>query len=134
MWKFRDVKINGHLQRWPRPLPGAILIPLTLLEVADYPLRRTCPEVAPMSRPFSTASSPFTMTHRIPSGGRVGSSNVDLSIIVFGSNTTTSASSFSRKIPFLLRPKYYTLIWVKSSGIRKFQLVDVSFIDPIFLS
>jgi len=29
-------KISGHQQRWPRPLPGAILIPPTLLVVADF--------------------------------------------------------------------------------------------------
>jgi len=28
--------ISGHQQRWPRPLPGAILIPPALLVVADY--------------------------------------------------------------------------------------------------
>jgi len=27
--------ISGHQQRWPRPLPGAILIPPALLVVAD---------------------------------------------------------------------------------------------------
>jgi len=37
-------------------------------------------------------------------------------------------------IPTVRRKKYYTYIWVKSSGIRKFQLVDVGFIDPIFLT
>ena len=30
-------KISGHQQRWPRPLPGAILIPPALLVVADFP-------------------------------------------------------------------------------------------------
>ena len=29
-------KISGHQQRWPRPLPGAILIPPALLVVADW--------------------------------------------------------------------------------------------------
>ena len=29
------LKISGHQQRWPRPLPGAILIPPALLMVAD---------------------------------------------------------------------------------------------------
>jgi len=29
------LKISGHQQRWPRPLPGAILIPPALLVVAD---------------------------------------------------------------------------------------------------
>ena len=33
------LKISGHQQRWPRPLPGAILIPSALLVVADF--RRT---------------------------------------------------------------------------------------------
>ena len=28
--------ISGHQQRWPRLLPGAILIPPALLVVADY--------------------------------------------------------------------------------------------------
>jgi hypothetical protein len=28
-------KISGYQQRWPRPLPGAILIPSALLVVAD---------------------------------------------------------------------------------------------------
>jgi hypothetical protein len=28
--------ISDHQQRWPRPLPGAILIPPALLVVADY--------------------------------------------------------------------------------------------------
>ena len=57
-----------------------------------------------MIRPFSTASSPWTMTYRIPLGG---------------------ASDCQ---------KYYTLICMKSSQIRKLQLVDVGFIDPIFLT
>jgi len=30
-----DLKISDQQQRWPRPLPGAILIPPTLLLVAD---------------------------------------------------------------------------------------------------
>jgi len=30
------LKISGPQQRWPRPLPGAILIPPALLVVADY--------------------------------------------------------------------------------------------------
>jgi hypothetical protein len=30
------LKISGHQQRWPRPLPGAILIPPALLVVADF--------------------------------------------------------------------------------------------------
>jgi hypothetical protein len=30
------LKISDHQQRWPRPLPGAILIPPALLEVADF--------------------------------------------------------------------------------------------------
>jgi hypothetical protein len=34
------LKISGHQQRWPRPLPGAILIPPALLVVADFIL--TC--------------------------------------------------------------------------------------------
>jgi len=29
------LKISGHQQSWPRPLPGAILIPPALLVVAD---------------------------------------------------------------------------------------------------
>jgi len=29
------LKISGHQQRWPRPLPGAILIPPAPLVVAD---------------------------------------------------------------------------------------------------
>jgi hypothetical protein len=29
-------KISGHQQRWPGPLPGAIIIPLALLVVADF--------------------------------------------------------------------------------------------------
>jgi len=29
------LKISGHQQRWPRPLPGAILISPALLVVAD---------------------------------------------------------------------------------------------------
>jgi hypothetical protein len=29
-------KISGHQQRWPRPLPRAILIPPALLVVADF--------------------------------------------------------------------------------------------------
>ena len=29
------LKISGRQQRWPRPLPGAILIPPALLVVAD---------------------------------------------------------------------------------------------------
>jgi len=33
--KIHGVKISGHQQRWPRPLPGAILIPPALLGVAD---------------------------------------------------------------------------------------------------
>jgi hypothetical protein len=28
-------KISGHQQKWPRPLPGAILIPSALLVAAD---------------------------------------------------------------------------------------------------
>jgi hypothetical protein len=32
------LKISGHQQRWPRPLPGAILIPPALLVVADLHL------------------------------------------------------------------------------------------------
>jgi hypothetical protein len=32
------LKISGHQQRWPRPLPGAILIPPALLVVADFHL------------------------------------------------------------------------------------------------
>jgi hypothetical protein len=31
------LKISGHQQRWPRPFPGAILIPPALLVVADSP-------------------------------------------------------------------------------------------------
>jgi hypothetical protein len=31
----RVLKISGHQQRWPWPLPGAILIPPSLLVVAD---------------------------------------------------------------------------------------------------
>jgi len=30
------LKISGHQQRWPQPLPGAILIPPALLVVADF--------------------------------------------------------------------------------------------------
>jgi len=30
------LKISGHQQGWPRPLPGAILIPPALLVVADF--------------------------------------------------------------------------------------------------
>ena len=30
------LKISGRQQRWPRPLPGAILIPPALLVVADF--------------------------------------------------------------------------------------------------
>jgi len=30
------LKISGHQQRWPRPLPGVILIPPALLVVADF--------------------------------------------------------------------------------------------------
>ena len=30
------IKISGHQQRWPRPLPGAILIPPAPLVVADF--------------------------------------------------------------------------------------------------
>jgi hypothetical protein len=30
------LKISGHQQRWPWPLPGAILIPPALLVVADF--------------------------------------------------------------------------------------------------
>ena len=30
-----ELKISGPQQRWPRPLPGAILIPPALLVVAD---------------------------------------------------------------------------------------------------
>jgi len=33
--EIRSAQISGHQQRWPRPLPGAILIPLVLLLVAD---------------------------------------------------------------------------------------------------
>jgi len=33
--KLKKFKISGHQQRWPRPLPGAILIPPALLVVAD---------------------------------------------------------------------------------------------------
>jgi hypothetical protein len=29
------LKISGYQQRWPRPLPGAILIPPALLVAAD---------------------------------------------------------------------------------------------------
>jgi len=36
------LKISGHQQRWPRPLPGAILIPPALLVVADL-LAKTDP-------------------------------------------------------------------------------------------
>jgi hypothetical protein len=34
--KKNFLKISGHQQRWPRPLPGAILIPPVLLVVADF--------------------------------------------------------------------------------------------------
>jgi hypothetical protein len=30
------LKISGHQQRWPRLLPGAILIPPALLVAADF--------------------------------------------------------------------------------------------------
>jgi hypothetical protein len=30
------VKISGHQQRWPRPFPGAILIPPALLVVTEW--------------------------------------------------------------------------------------------------
>jgi hypothetical protein len=30
------LKISGHQQRWPRPLPGALLMPPALLVVADW--------------------------------------------------------------------------------------------------
>jgi len=30
------IKNSGHQQRWPLPLPGAILIPKDLLVVADF--------------------------------------------------------------------------------------------------
>jgi len=30
------LKISGHQQSWSQPLPGAILIPPTLLVVADF--------------------------------------------------------------------------------------------------
>jgi len=33
---FYTLKISGPQQRWPRPLPGAILIPPALLVVADF--------------------------------------------------------------------------------------------------
>ncbi len=33
-----NVAISDHQQRWPRPLPGAILIPPALLVVADFAL------------------------------------------------------------------------------------------------
>jgi len=33
---LKVIKISGHQQRWPRPLPGAILIPPALLVVTDY--------------------------------------------------------------------------------------------------
>jgi len=32
----KNLKISGHQQRWPRPLPGTILIPPALLVVADF--------------------------------------------------------------------------------------------------
>jgi hypothetical protein len=36
LWeKTRIAEISDHQQRWPRPLPGAILIPPALLVVAD---------------------------------------------------------------------------------------------------
>jgi hypothetical protein len=31
-----ELIISGHQQRWPRPLPGAILRPSALLVVADF--------------------------------------------------------------------------------------------------
>jgi len=37
----KSLKISGHQQRWPRPLPGAILIPPALLVVADFG-KKTC--------------------------------------------------------------------------------------------
>jgi len=33
---LKIIKISGHPQRWPQPLPGAILIPPALLVVADF--------------------------------------------------------------------------------------------------
>jgi len=37
----KKLKISGHQQRWPRPLPGAILIPPALLVVADFTIGDT---------------------------------------------------------------------------------------------
>ena len=36
VYRFFNYKISGSQQRWPRPLPGAILIPPALLVVADF--------------------------------------------------------------------------------------------------
>ena len=33
--KSKNFKISGHQLRWPRPLPGAILMPPALLVFAD---------------------------------------------------------------------------------------------------
>ena len=39
------LKISGHQQRWPRPLPGAVLIPPALLVVADLDVKDLEPAV-----------------------------------------------------------------------------------------
>ena len=39
------LKISGHQQRWPRPLPGAFLIPPALLVVADLDVKDLEPAV-----------------------------------------------------------------------------------------
>jgi len=39
----KNLKISGHQQRRPRPLPGAILIPPALLVAADLAFMRERP-------------------------------------------------------------------------------------------
>ena len=47
---FFYLTINGHQQRWPRPLPGAILIPPDLLVIADWPFFWSAAPLTPDTR------------------------------------------------------------------------------------
>jgi len=49
-----ELIISGQQQRWPRPLPGAILIPPTLLVVADSEEQVSGPKATFQNTPYFT--------------------------------------------------------------------------------
>ena len=74
-------------------------------KVTIVPARSARPGSAPVWRPPSTTSWPFTMTCSIPSGNCRGSSYVALARTRAASKTTTSAANPSRSRPRSRRPR-----------------------------